>query len=338
MKTGLPTTEVVPFSEVAIDPDDITTSTNGSAPTKFTFESPVYLEGGTEYAMVLKSVSLKYKVFVSRIGENDLITDEFVSNQPTLGSLFKSQNASTWEPSQWEDLKFKLNRAAFAQQGTLELYNPILSRGNYQIPKLMPDALRTHSKKVKVGLSSAFGAGIHPTLGNTIYQQGSNVTGNLVGTAGAASGSLTVTRAGIGYTSANASVISRAIAGHTVAGVALSAVTGSGVNARATVVYKDGAVASATITKGGQGYQVGDVLGITTDLGINGRLSVVAIAATSELIIDNVQGVFLTGAGTTLMFGTEDGDIGSTMAGVGSAICGNGGSVGETYLLELSYL
>ena len=30
--------------------------------------------------------------------------------------------------------------------------------------------------------------------GNTIYQQGSNVTGNLVGTAGAASGSLTVTR------------------------------------------------------------------------------------------------------------------------------------------------
>ena len=132
MKTGLPTTEVVPFSEVTIDPDEITTSTNGSVPTKFTFESPVLSEGGTEYAMVLKSVSLKYKVFISRIGENDLITDEFVSNQPTLGSLFKSQNASTWEPSQWEDLKFKLNRANFVSEGTVEIYNPILSRGNYQ--------------------------------------------------------------------------------------------------------------------------------------------------------------------------------------------------------------
>ena len=66
--------------------------------------------------MVLKS-SLKYKVFISRIGENDLITDEFVSNQPTLGSLFKSQNASTWEPSQWEDLKFNLNRANFVSEG-----------------------------------------------------------------------------------------------------------------------------------------------------------------------------------------------------------------------------
>ena len=331
MKTGLPTTEVVPFSEVTIDPDEITTSTNGSVPTKFTFESPVYLEGGTEYAMVLKSVSLKYKVFISRIGENDLITDEFISNQPTLGSLFKSQNASTWEPSQWEDLKFKLNRASFVTEGTVEIYNPILSRGNYQIPRLMPDALQTHSKKVRVGLSSAFSGkanDIFPNIGNTIYQQGSNVTGNLVGTAGAASGSLTVTRAGVGYTSAAASVASRTADTFTIAGVAMSTITGNGVNAKASVVYKEGSVVSATITSGGQGYQVGDVLGITTDLGINGRLSVVSIAATSELIIDNVQGVFLTGAGTTLMYGTADGDVGSTKAGVGSAICGAGGGTG----------
>jgi len=328
VKLGLPTNEVVPFSQVNLDPDQITTSSNGSAATKFTFESPVYLEGGGEYALVVLSTSLKYKVFISRVGENDLVTDEFVSNQPLLGSLFKSQNASTWEPSQWEDLKFTLNRASFVENGFVNLYNPILSRGNAQIPNLMPDSLRLHSKKVRVGLSSAFGAGIHPTLGNTIYQQGSNVSGNLVGTAGAASGSMSLTRAGLGYTSANASVSSRAQAGHTVAGVALSTITGSGVNAKASVVYKDGGVASATITSGGQGYQVGDLLGITTDLGINGRLTVVSIAATSELIIDNVQGAFLTGAGTTLMYGTEDGDIGSTKAGVGSAICGNGGSVG----------
>jgi len=328
VKLGLPTSEVVPFSEVNLDPDEISTSTNGSVATKFTFDSPVYLEGGTEYALVVLSTSLKYRVFISRVGENDLITDEFVSNQPLLGSLFKSQNASTWEPSQWEDLKFNLNRATFAEEGSVLLYNPILSRGNYQISRLMPDSLKLQSKKVRVGLSSAFGAGIHPNLGNTIYQQGSNVTGNLVGTAGAASGSLTLTRAGLGYTSANASVASRAQAGHTVAGVALSTITGSGVNAKASVVYNEGSIVSATITSGGQGYQVGDLLGITTDFGINGRLSVVSIAATSELIIDNVQGAFLTGAGTTLMYGTEDGDIGSTKAGVGSAICGNGGGSG----------
>ena len=106
VKLGLPTNEVVPFSQVNLDPDQISTSSNGSVATKFTFESPVYLEGGAEYALVVLSTSLKYRVFISRVGENDLVTDEFVSNQPLLGSLFKSQNASTWEPSEWEDLKF----------------------------------------------------------------------------------------------------------------------------------------------------------------------------------------------------------------------------------------
>ena len=66
------------------------------------------------------SASAKYRVFISRIGENDLVTDEFVSNQPTLGSLFKSQNASSWEPSQWEDLKFTMNVLSFQLQDQLK--------------------------------------------------------------------------------------------------------------------------------------------------------------------------------------------------------------------------
>ena len=37
--------------------------------------------------------------------------------------------------------------------------------------------------------------------------------------------------------------------------------------------------------------------------------------------------VYFAGAGTTLMYGTADGDVGSTDVGVGSAI-GNGGIYG----------
>ena len=66
--------------------------------------------------LICKIIEFSYQ----GIGENDLVTDEFVSNQLTLGSLFKSQNASTWEPSQWEDLKFIFNRAEFSTQGTLK--------------------------------------------------------------------------------------------------------------------------------------------------------------------------------------------------------------------------
>ena len=108
MQNGYPTTRVLPFSEVVIDPVDITLSDDGSIAQTIEFKSPVYLSGGTEYAVCLLSNSTKYSVYISRIGENDILSDTFISNQPYLGSLFKSQNASTWEPSQWEDLKFTL--------------------------------------------------------------------------------------------------------------------------------------------------------------------------------------------------------------------------------------
>ena len=102
MEGGMPTQKVLPFSEIILSPDQINVSQNGTVATRFTFESPVYLEGDNqEYSIALASWSTKYKVFISRIGESDLLTDEFISQQPYLGSLFKSQNASTWEPSQW---------------------------------------------------------------------------------------------------------------------------------------------------------------------------------------------------------------------------------------------
>jgi len=318
VELGTPTQKVLPFSQINLNPDQITTSTNGSVATKFTFKAPVYLSPGTEYAICMLSSSAKYRVFISRIGENDLITDEFVSNQPTLGSLFKSQNASTWEPSQWEDLKFILNRADFTSLGSVEIYNPILSEGNAQIPKLLPNSLNLTTNKIRVGLSSAFGAGVHAQIGNTISQQGSNATGKLVSTAGIATGSLTVSRVGLGYTPANGTAGG---SGQTVTGVALTTVTGSGRDAQATVVYNVGSVVSATITAGGAGYSVGDVLGITTSLGINARLTVASIGSTSELILDNVQGGFNVGAGATLMYA-------ASTVGVTSAVTGNGGEIG----------
>ena len=320
VELGIPTQKVLPFSQINLDPDQITTSTNGTVPTKFTFKSPVYLSPGTEYAICMLSASANYRVFISRVGENDLVTDEFISNQPNLGSLFKSQNASTWTPSQWEDLKFVINRANFVPSGTLEVYSPILAQGNAQIPKLLPDSINLISKKIRVGISSAFSGkanDVHPNIGNTISQDNSEATGNLVATAGIATGTLTVSKVGLGYTPANGTAGG---SGQTVTGVALTTITGAGRDAEATVVYNEGSVVSATITGGGAGYSVGDVLGISTDLGINARLTVASIGSTSELILDNVQGEFAVGSGNLLFAGA--------VAGVTSAITGAGGNTG----------
>jgi hypothetical protein len=139
MKDGFPTQNVLPFSEIVLDPEDVNISDDGTVATTFEFRAPVYVEGGKEYAIALASNSTKYSVYISRVGENDILSQTFISNQPYLGSLFKSQNASTWEPSQWEDLKFTLYRADFINSGSVEFYNPELSSGNGQIPSLTPE-------------------------------------------------------------------------------------------------------------------------------------------------------------------------------------------------------
>ena len=299
MEGGVPTQKILPFSEIIKSPDQINVSTNGTVATRFTFDAPVYLEGdNTEYAITLASWSTKYKVFISRVGESDLLTDEFISQQPYLGSLFKSQNASTWEPSQWEDLKFVINKAVFDTEGTMEIYNPILSEGNQQVARLQPNSININSKKVRLGIGTPLTDTVL-TLGNTVNQltvtdgtntftSASNASGNFVGSAGIGTGSMGIVNAGLGYTPASGTAL--------FVGVALTNITAGGDFMTADVVVTDGGISSARIISSGSGFQQGDVLGIGTignnAVGRNARMSIVSIGRTDELILDNVQGNF----------------------------------------------
>ena len=297
MENGFPTQKILPFSEIVLNPGDVNISGDGAFATTFEFKAPVYLEGGKEYAICLASNSTKYSVYISRIGENDILTQTFISNQPYLGSLFKSQNASTWEASQWEDLKFTIYRADFVGSGSVEFYSPELTEGNGQVATLLPDSLILSSRKVRVGLGVTLSDSGY-VLGNTFSQLGTNATGNLVGVAGSATGTLSISNAGIGYTPTSGSL--------TFAGVNLVTITGNGRGAIAQVNINNGVAIAATITNGGSGYQIGDVLGINVigavSVGKNARFSIAGIGQTSEIILDNVQGNFLTGAGSTMRY------------------------------------
>ena len=269
MKNGFPTQHILPFSEIVVSPDDIQTSGDGSVATTITFKAPVYCESGQEYAIALASNSTKYSVYVSRVGENDLLSQTFISNQPYLGSLFKSQNASTWEPSQWEDLKFTLYRADFLENGTVETYNPELTKGNNQIPKLQPNSLNLISRKQRLSLDTAI-ADADLRFGNTITQTESLASANLVGTAGTATGNLGILNPGIGYTPSSGQL--------TYSGVNLVTITGNGSGATADITIGNGVIVAsgatiATGSGGGNGYQVGDVVGIDT-LGSNNGLKI----------------------------------------------------------------
>jgi len=321
MEMGLPTPRVYPFSEIVVDPKDINISEDASIPTRITFPSPVYLVGRKFHALVLMSNIPTYNVWVSRLGEVDVTTlsgpeskQILVTKQPLSGGLFKSQNASTWNESPYEDLKFTLYRADFTSQaGDFNFYNPELSLGNKQVATLVPNPLDFESNIIRVGLGTTI-QDSNLKLGNTIVQQGSNASGNYVFSAGSASGNLTIINSGIGYTPS--------AGGLTYTGVAVTSINGSGKNATANITIENGVAVAATISNGGTGFTIGEVLTVSElgveNTGTNLLLSVSNLSGVNELVLDNVQGQFVSGAGKTMQYITSAGvrtDINSNIGG-----------------------
>jgi hypothetical protein len=103
---------------VAIDSEEITDST---IPTHFAFDYPVYLQNDTEYALAVETDSTDYELWVSRLGETDIATSTVITTQPSLGSVYRSQNTENWTEDNYEDIKFKMYRAEFDITRTAEL-------------------------------------------------------------------------------------------------------------------------------------------------------------------------------------------------------------------------
>jgi hypothetical protein len=122
----------------------------------------------------------------------------------------------------------------------MNFYNPELNEGNKQIPTLTTRCIIIEFQKVRVGLGTTVQI-LDTFLEILSVKQGTNATGNLVGTAGTASGTLTISNAGIGYTPADGS--------YTFSGVNLVTLSGNGRGAQADISVKDGVAVGATISK-----------------------------------------------------------------------------------------
>lgn len=95
--------------------------------TDFIFDEPVFL-ANNEYAVVLRSNSMKYRVFISEVEDFVLgSTEKRISKQPYLGALFKSQNSTLWEPDQRQDLAFRIYRCNFENSGNAIFENTMVT-------------------------------------------------------------------------------------------------------------------------------------------------------------------------------------------------------------------
>ena len=111
---GFPSAEQsIPLSKVSLKPDEVNANATTPTATNVKFKAPIHLPPG-EYCIVLLTDSLDYISYIATIGNERVDGSGFVTEQPTLGSLFKSQNARTWTPQQESDLAFVLYKADFS--------------------------------------------------------------------------------------------------------------------------------------------------------------------------------------------------------------------------------
>jgi hypothetical protein len=118
---GVPSSKIIPFSEVTLNPSEINVSTNSLTATTFNFKSPIYLQEGETYAFVVKCDEPGSQVYVSEMGQVDMVTGNTIAGQPLTGSLYASQNAKEWEIHALLDIKFNLKKAKFQTNSQAEV-------------------------------------------------------------------------------------------------------------------------------------------------------------------------------------------------------------------------
>lgn len=102
------------YADKVLAPSQISTSTKGTVETKVTFDDPIVCEKNTEYCVTVSSDSNQYSVFIAELGKVDLTNNTVVTEQPySIGVLFSSSNATTWDTHQTMDLKFNIYGANF---------------------------------------------------------------------------------------------------------------------------------------------------------------------------------------------------------------------------------
>ena len=323
VELGTPTNFLVQdYAQVSLNPNDITTSIDASIATNIKFPSPVFLEGGKEYAIVfLSPASDLYEMWVSTMGQKTVKTANLPDVEAAVctkqyigGSLFKSQNGTIWTPSQYQDLTFQLYKAEFVPSGTVTFYNSPVEAGNENTQILPDNPIRTLPRKLKVKVSglllSDAPVGRKLSTGLPADTEDGSITGVVENVFAAYDNSEQpeIVSGGTGYQFGNQD--NSTPSAPTASGIALKSTTsdGSGISADITM-NASGSITTLTNTgtsgNGGTGsrFAVGDVLTIDPEgtqyqKGAGAKLVVKKINTTLDTVhLTDVQGeVFKNGA------------------------------------------
>jgi len=309
VELGTPTNFLVQgYAQVALNPNDIQVSNDASIATNIRFPSPVYLEGGKEYALVFLSPSSDlYEMWVSTMGQKTVRTQNLPDVESVVhtkqyigGSLFKSQNGTIWTPSQYQDLTFQLYKAEFVSSGTATFYNSPIEAGNENTQTLVDNPIRTLPRKLKVKVSGLLASespvGRKISSGATGDLEDGSITGIVERIAAPINTSTQpeLISSGSGYNFTNQSSDTDPIANT----IPLKSLTsdGSGSTASITIDGTTGAVKLIENVTAGSRYSVGDVVTIDNSSalvtrGAGAKFAIKEINSTLDTIyLTDVQG------------------------------------------------
>ena len=145
---GYPNGKTLPHSRVVKYPDEVNVSTtphylNANTYTTFTFDSPIYLQPGSLYAMIVESASSDYTLYYAQQNQNAIISTSKklptdanptspskIGQLPYIGALFESQNALTWSADLTKNLMIVIDKCVFDNTSS-----PTVS---FVVPKRLP--------------------------------------------------------------------------------------------------------------------------------------------------------------------------------------------------------
>ena len=178
VESGIPTTTVLPFSEVHLELDDINTSTTAATATTFTFTSPVVALVGKEYAIsiITDGNDPDYQVWISKTGATDVASSKKITQDANDGTLFTAGNGGNWQPVKDENLKYTLyNGQLTSDTGHVDLVNQDVEFFSLSAAS---GTFREGEYVFKSGVSAA-SENIAVTAGNTTIQAASASFGSL---------------------------------------------------------------------------------------------------------------------------------------------------------------
>jgi hypothetical protein len=176
----------VPLSEVWLRSSDVNTSSDGSVATKVTFPVPIFLQNRTQYAFVLhtEGINPNYYVWVSKLGENDVITNQSITERPRTGTLFTTNNDLNYIPVDRTDLKVRFNRAKFntSVSGSASFGNKPIEILRVNSANVLSSFGETFQGQVQVTLTDIVGGSVD--VGNRIQGQTSNANSEILAISG----------------------------------------------------------------------------------------------------------------------------------------------------------